>query len=66
MLGELVDVIDREGVFALVWNGDLYIKHVRHERDCLALVNENKLYGVQYVRPEADTIHITERITRLY
>ena len=45
VLGESRQAVDHDGIYAIRWGDELYIKHVVRQKESLLLVSENEKYG---------------------
>jgi len=45
VLGEMQASVDHDGIYAIRWGDELYIKHVVRRKDSILLISENDVYG---------------------
>ena len=67
VLGERQDHIDREGMFALVLNNMLLVKHVQSgaQQGTLDLISHNQRYPTRTISEErGDVLHVIGRVVR--
>lgn len=63
VLGERTDTVDRDGIFAVDYEGEIYVKHVLRGRTHFRLVSENRAYAEIVVQPE-DSFRVIGRVVR--
>ena len=65
VLGEMQDRVDHDGVYAIRWKDELYIKHVVRQQDSILMVSENDIYGRMEVDRNEDFSVIGRIVVRV-
>lgn len=64
VIGVREETLYAEGIYAVVYNGDLLVKHVQQEGARVMLISENSRYRRREVDPSQDGFYVLGRVLR--